>query len=340
MKQKHFLIFIVLAVVFASISAFLITNTIQERKPVTKIEEPVEIEGPVEVVVATKNIHPYAPIFEFVTTQELPEGAVPEDAITDPEKLKGKYSKGLLLSDDIIREGHLLGKGTDNVVVSKLSAFELPELRAVPVSIPAGFEGIKADNLVNILLTTGEKTKLFLENVRVLDVDLETEMFFLLLSEADVKDYFAAKTKGELHFTYSPIHKDIVPREINIQEENDLSEQNEFSGFKAEMDDKFYVLESIWWEDENLHLKWKVGHNFQEETPLNTVFNLFGKEKNISLSREITNEVMLLPDSEEVLFTTFPFSDPQSVEQGQWVITIECMDTKRTYEHLLSQIEE
>lgn len=205
MRNKKAIYFFILAAVFSLLSAKAIWQTIATYEPV------VRYDNPIMVVTAAKEIQPYTPLssdqFKFA---EIPQSMVPKDAVTDPEELRGKATRALVLGGDIVRAGHLTeAGGSTNTVVSSLSALNDPQMRAAYAPLPKGISFTKGDR-VNIIHTKSEKgssevtAETILNNILVLESS--NESVYLSLSQKQAERLVKAMAEGQIAYTISPVH--------------------------------------------------------------------------------------------------------------------------------------
>lgn len=122
----------ILALIMASISAWLVFRTTQQTKV-----KPAEI--PTETVLVAKVSIParFAIKPEWVELRTIPVNAIPGDAARSGKDVVGKISKSEILAGEAIRKGRLLKDG---------------ELLGLPLMIPPGYRGmtVKVDEVVGI----------------------------------------------------------------------------------------------------------------------------------------------------------------------------------------------
>jgi len=225
LRNRPFILFLALAVVFALISSHFIVRAVQSYEPVVKIDEPVR------VAVAAEIIHPYGEI-RHVRMVDYPKHLVPPNAVQDANELKGKSARTLLLPGDVIRKDHLVDLSTVNDTVAGLSLYQSQDLRAVPLSLPKGFEDIKAGDIINLIFYEEDKAVLLLENVRVLSVSEEAKVAFILLSHEESVTVAPRLDGTKFLMTYSPLYASAVPgssltASIGLQKESWNDKNNE-----------------------------------------------------------------------------------------------------------------
>jgi Flp pilus assembly protein CpaB len=202
LRNKPFVIFLSLALVFSFLAANAIFFAIRTYVPAARYDDPVT------VVVAGSEIRPFAPISaDQLQLREIPRGLAHRDVLTDVMQVAGKSSRTLLLAGDIIRGGHLTSAaGTENETVSRLSALGDPAKRAVLLPLPKGLT-LAAGDRVNVIHVSGTReaaeSRTILENVLVLSAKEETA--FLALRQADAERLVRAMNTGQITYTLSPV---------------------------------------------------------------------------------------------------------------------------------------
>ncbi len=205
MQNKKALIFLGLAIVFSFLSANYIWHTVSAYQPV------VRYDNPVKVVVAAKNIDPYTPLSaDQFKLKEIPQSLVPQDAVTVISSLQGKTTRGVMLSGDIIRKGHITeAGGSTNEIVSLLSTLNDPDLRVFFAPIPKEFAVTKGDR-VNIIHTKSERgsnevvTETILESIMVLESTEDN--VYLSVTQQQAELLVKAMAEGKISYTISPVH--------------------------------------------------------------------------------------------------------------------------------------
>jgi Flp pilus assembly protein CpaB len=213
LRNRKFIIFLVLTLVFAAVSAVQIAKAVRSYTPVVRFEETVQ------VVIVTEDTPPYTPI-EKVKKIEYPQSLVPVDAITDPEEVIGKTAQTLLLADTIVRKGHLTDTAIENIPVALLTALDDPEMRGIPISIPAGFSSVKPNDLINIVQVSPGKAETIYENIPVLHVDEKAGYMLLPLSREKIEVLLALG--DSIRWYYSPYGAvDTIVEEEHVEDAAD-----------------------------------------------------------------------------------------------------------------------
>lgn len=201
MRNKRFLIFLSLTILFGFLAARAIIEIVQSHTPMVRYDDPVP------VAMAKKEIRPYSVITpDQIEIKELPASVVPGDAIDDPAEIRGKVARGFLLSGDIIRKGHLLDReATENAVVAKLSSIGRADMRAFPVPKPEGLIVHEGDRIDIISIERGRDystAKTAFRNILVLETN-ETHIY-LAVQQNEAERLASILAQGQVSYLLSP----------------------------------------------------------------------------------------------------------------------------------------
>nr|PZN73956.1 MAG: Flp pilus assembly protein CpaB [Bacillota bacterium] len=91
----------------------------------------------VAVLTVVREVAPYTPVGrDAVQWAAVPREAVPADALTDPARLEGRYTRALLIPGTILREAHLVPAGGSSLA-ARLAAEPSAEVRAMALRVDA-----------------------------------------------------------------------------------------------------------------------------------------------------------------------------------------------------------
>ncbi len=213
MRPKSLLLLVV-ALLCGLVASFMISSVLATKKA---DDRPMK-----QVLVAKHNIPMHTTITpEMLKMEQWPAEKVPEDAVTDIEKVVGMRTKVIVVSNYPITPNLLLGKG------ERLNAanFIPPGCRIVPVEVDeasGGSEMILPGDRVDIIMIYGQgnrqgcqpKAKTILQNISVFavdstytlqDVEDETTMqgktISLLLNQEQTQEVMLAAEIGKLRLS-------------------------------------------------------------------------------------------------------------------------------------------
>lgn len=116
---------LVISLIAGLVAAFLTVSVVRGATRMTN------------VIVANQEIQPYTAITaEMLSVKQLPASAVSADAVTDPAALVGRYTRGLVLPETVMRSGYLAtAAGNSGSVAAKLSEMNVPGVRAMAIAV-------------------------------------------------------------------------------------------------------------------------------------------------------------------------------------------------------------
>mgnify|MGYP000333164546 CR=1 FL=1 len=128
LRRGGFGVWFLLAVVFGLAAAFLVASAISAASRTEK------------VVVAAREVAACRQLTaDDLRLEEVPRAAVPRDAVRDLEQAVGKWTRGLILPGEVVRQGHLAQEsGVRGVLGAKLASMGDPGIRAM--ALPLGNE--------------------------------------------------------------------------------------------------------------------------------------------------------------------------------------------------------
>ena len=165
-RRKSGALFLIGAILFALIAALLTAGLIRSHTE-TK-----------DVVAVVRDVKAFEKLTSSdLTVMTVPAAAVPDDAVTRVEDVEGQYIEFGLLTQTIVRQGHIPGVGGSSLS-AKLTVSELSQMRAfaLPYDNVITLGGkIEPENRIDIvgaikLEEEGAATRTIAQNIRVLDV--------------------------------------------------------------------------------------------------------------------------------------------------------------------------
>jgi Flp pilus assembly protein CpaB len=165
-RRKSGTLFLVGAILFA-LTAALLTAVMIRSHTETK-----------DVVAVVRDVKAFEKLtLSDLTVMTVPAAAVPGDAVTRVEDVEGQYIESGLLTQTILRQGHISGVGGSSLS-AQLTISELSQMRAfaLPYENVITFGGkIEPEDRIDIvgaikLEDEGAAAKTIAQNVRVLDV--------------------------------------------------------------------------------------------------------------------------------------------------------------------------
>ena len=128
LRRGGFGVWFLLAVLFGLAAAFLVVSAISAASRTER------------VVVAAREVAAFRQLTaEDLRLEEVPRAAVPKDAVRDLNQAVGKWTRGLLLPGEVLRQGHLAQEsGFRGVLGAKLASMGDPGIRAM--ALPLGNE--------------------------------------------------------------------------------------------------------------------------------------------------------------------------------------------------------
>lgn len=128
MRRGGFGVWFLLAVVFGLAAAFMVVSAISAASRTER------------VVVAAREVAAHQRLAaDDLRLEDVPRTAVPKDAVRDLNQAVGKWTRGLLLPGEVVRQGHLAQEsGFRGVLGAKLASMGDPGVRAM--ALPLGNE--------------------------------------------------------------------------------------------------------------------------------------------------------------------------------------------------------
>lgn len=204
-RRKSGALFLVGAILFA-LTAALLTAVMIRSHTETK-----------DVVAVVRDVK----AFEKLTSSDLtvitvPAAAVPGDAVTRVEDVEGQYIETGLLTQTILRQGHISGVGGSSLS-AQLTISELSQMRAfaLPYENVITFGGkIEPEDRIDIvgaikLEDEGAAAKTIAQNVRVLDVITgEQAAVIIAVEPALAEELVFLLENGKVYATLNPYDTD------------------------------------------------------------------------------------------------------------------------------------
>ncbi|MEW5932689.1 MAG: Flp pilus assembly protein CpaB [Bacillota bacterium] len=146
MRKNAFAVWFIVAVLFGVVAAGAVVTVLRSAARMER------------VVVAAREMGPYQAVTASdVRVEEVPASAVPADAVREIASCVGKFTRGLVLPGEVLRQGHLVrDAGTRGALGAKLTAMGDGRLRAfaVPYSLETGVGGeLREGDRVDLLAT-------------------------------------------------------------------------------------------------------------------------------------------------------------------------------------------
>lgn len=206
-RRKSATLFLVGTIVFALTAAFLTATMIRSH---TETKEVVAV---VRDVKAFEKLTP-----SDVAVITVPAAAVPGDVVTRVEEVVGQYVDTGLLTQTILRQGHISGVGGSSLS-AKLTNSELSQMRAfaLPYENVVTFGGkIESEDRIDIvgainLEEEGAAAKTIAQNVRVLDVVTgEQAAVIITVEPALAEELVFLLENGKVYASLNPYEADIA----------------------------------------------------------------------------------------------------------------------------------
>jgi Flp pilus assembly protein CpaB len=235
LKKRGSTLFLVAAVLFAAMAAFLATKTVKSFNETSL------------AVVAVKDIEPFVQITkEDIKLTEVPSAAVPTDAIVKVDALVGKYLKSPAYKGDVIREIRIADiKGDRGLMSAQISELGRPDLRAfaLPYTGDNGVGGeIQAGDRIDIVASVKMDSpngqvgcgKIVGCNVLVLQAEPGEQnsagTLIVALAPQQIEDIAFALTSGQVRFALNPYRTDEQAAETTGVTSQDWLTKYGFSG--------------------------------------------------------------------------------------------------------------
>lgn len=211
--QKNKLFILITVAIIMALGAVTMANKLMSNR--LQIDQGEQTTAGKQVIVAVSDIA-YAQVIQEndIALKALPEHWLPSDAITSPDDVVGKVSRGDIFQGELLLARKLADSHSGAILASLVEqAMRAVTVRVDDVTGVAGF--LLPGNRVDVLGSRMEKsrslTRTVLENIRVLAVDQTVEAnkdepvlvraVTLEVSPEDSEQLFQAMQEGTIHLT-------------------------------------------------------------------------------------------------------------------------------------------